>query len=628
MPHRSDPRVPSLVLWAAFLTLAGPAEATRFSWEGRLDDGGRPANGRYDLRVTAFAHELHGASLSMPATLDGVEVRDGRFRVEFDLPQVASDQVWLEVGVRASGEAAFAVIPGRAKALATPLIGQCWSTTGDVGSSAALHFIGTRDPQPFVIRTYDTRSVRIEPSEVLFAARPITTNWISGSWANAVTAGVRGAVIAGGGVPAGDSDPEFSGEAPNRVTDHYGVVGGGFANTAGDEDAGPGNAPFATVSGGWGNKAAGRGASVAGGLDNQAGGLFGSVGGGAGNRALGQWSTVAGGYMNLAATYYSTVGGGQANTASGIYSTVAGGGWLNLASGPYSSVGGGVRNAAIGNSSTVAGGAFNCAGGFGSWAGGRFAKVRPATDPGGDGPCSGLTYPGGEGDRGTFVWSDSQDGNFVSTGSNQFLIRAAGGVGIGTNAPNSQLHVASPSGDNGLRVQIGGTTRLLVHANGGVSVGANITPPDEGLRVNGVIRVQTLGAAGSQALCRNGSAEIASCSSSARYKDAIADLDLGLDAVLALRPVGYRWKDGGAADLGFVAEEVAALDERLVTRNAAGEVEGVRYERLAAVLANALQELVARHDAERERRDADDRRLAARLARIEAAVVAGIVEER
>jgi hypothetical protein len=77
-----------------------------------------------------------------------------------------------------------------------------------------------------------------------------------------------------------------------------------------------------------------------------------------------------------------------------------------------------------------------------------------------------------------------------------------------------------------------------------------------------------------------------------------------------------------------VAEEVAALDERLVTRNAAGEVEGVRYERLAAVLANALQELVARHDAERERRDADDRRLAARLARIEAAVVAGIVEER
>jgi hypothetical protein len=112
--------------------------------------------------------------------------------------------------------------------------------------------------------------------------------------------------------------------------------------------------------------------------------------------------------------------------------------------------------------------------------------------------------------------------------------------------------------------------------------------------------VQTLGAAGSQALCRNGSAEIASCSSSARYKDAIADLDLGLDAVLALRPVGYRWKDGGAADLGFVAEEVAALDERLVTRNAAGEVEGVRYERLAAVLANAVQDLVVRHQAERE----------------------------
>jgi len=31
----------------------------------------------------------------------------------------------------------------------------------------------------------------------------------------------RGATIAGGGVPSGDSDPDFYSEAPNRVTDHY-----------------------------------------------------------------------------------------------------------------------------------------------------------------------------------------------------------------------------------------------------------------------------------------------------------------------------------------------------------------------------------------------------------------------
>jgi hypothetical protein len=35
-----------------------------------------------------------------------------------------------------------------------------------------------------------------------------------------------------------------------------------------------------------------------------------------------------------------------------------------------------------------------------------------------------------------FVWADSQNAPFSSTGSDQFLIRAQGGVGINTNNPN------------------------------------------------------------------------------------------------------------------------------------------------------------------------------------------------
>ncbi|MBK9656518.1 MAG: hypothetical protein IPO66_14070 [Rhodanobacteraceae bacterium] len=71
-------------------------------------------------------------------------------------------------------------------------------------------------------------------------------------------------------------------------------------------------------------------------------------------------------------------------------------------------------------------------------------------------------------------------------------------------------------------------------------------------------------------------------------------------AALQLRPVGYRWKETHAADVGFVAEEVAKLDERLVTRNANGEVEGVKYDRLTAVLADAVQELAAREQLQGE----------------------------
>jgi hypothetical protein len=286
------------------------------------------------------------------------------------------------------------------------------------------------------------------------------------------------------------------------------------------------------------------------------------------NAATSISSTVAGGEQNTSSEFWSTVGGGQANRATGVWSTVAGGS----------------SNEALGGNAAVPGGNQNCAGGSNSWAGGTRGRVRPASDPG-SGACTGFsTYPGANGDLGTFLWADSQDVNFDSSGANQFLVRASGGAVItGSSAIN--------------------------------------TPLGNRLRVDGTLRVDTLGAAGATTLCRNVSNQIATCSSSARYKFDIADLDLGLDTALRLRAVGYRWKDGGAADVGFVAEEIAAIDERLVTRNGDGEVEGVKYDRLTAVLANAVQELNARNSlatetlAKFERENAE---LRARLEAIEA----------
>ncbi len=43
---------------------------------------------------------------------------------------------------------------------------------------------------------------------------------------------------------------------------------------------------------------------------------------------------------------------------------------------------------------------------------------------------------------GDFIWADSTDADFGATAADQFLVRASGGVGLGTNAPNNQLHVA------------------------------------------------------------------------------------------------------------------------------------------------------------------------------------------
>lgn len=99
----------------------------------------------------------------------------------------------------------------------------------------------------------------------------------------------------------------------------------------------------------------------------------------------------------------ATVGGG------GVTAIFPNGGafWANVADGMSAVVPGGAGN--------FAGGNFSFAAGFRAW----------ATN------------------HGTFVWSDDSGSEFVSTGADQFLIRASGGVGVGLNQPLYPLHIGS-----------------------------------------------------------------------------------------------------------------------------------------------------------------------------------------
>jgi hypothetical protein len=357
---------------ALLAALAPAAHAGEFVYQGQLDDRGVPANGRYDVRVAAFGDEKSPQTLLAPIEFPGIEVKDGHFELRFDAPLAGDREAWLEVAVRDAGASAWAGIPGRSKAIAAPLIGACWGVTGDSGSNPATNFLGTTDAQPLVLRTQGVRSLRIEPSAELFAGSPITANIIAGSFVNGVSSGVRGATIAGGGY-------EFAaapGSQRNHVTDHYGSIGGGYANMVGNDAAPADDATTATVGGGRSNGATARDATVAGGSDNYATQGSSAVGGGAGNTASGYLSVVAGGYLN-------------------------------------------------------------CAGGSASSAGGYRAKVRQGSLSGAVGAgCSGVATTGTErGDQGTFVWADYQDADFTSTGTDQFLVRAQGGMAINTNTP-------------------------------------------------------------------------------------------------------------------------------------------------------------------------------------------------
>ena len=57
-----------------------------------------------------------------------------------------------------------------------------------------------------------------------------------------------------------------------------------------------------------------------------------------------------------------------------------------------------------------------------------------------------------------------------------------------------------------------------------------------------------------------------------------------------LRPISFTWKEDGTRDLGLGAEEVARVEPLLTFRNKRGQIEGVKYNQVSAVLINAVKE--------------------------------------
>jgi hypothetical protein len=96
--------------------------------------------------------------------------------------------------------------------------------------------------------------------------------------------------------------------------------------------------------------------------------------------------------------------------------------------------------------------------------------------------------------------------------------------------------------------------------------------------------------------------------SSAQFKEAIKPMDKASETILALKPVTFRYKKeiepNGAMMFGLIAEEVEKVDPELVTRDAKGEVETVRYEAVNAMLLNEFIKARRQIDAQQKQIDA------------------------
>lgn len=372
-----------------------------------------------------------------------------------------------------------------------------------------------------------------------------------------------------------------------------------------------------SLAAGTGNSASATNAAVVAGSGNQASGLGSFVGGGTTNDAFGQYGAVSGGQSNQAGTY-GFVGGGGANEANADWSAVLGGFWnitqganavicggnQNRGDGIYSMIGGGVGNRTEGRSSVVPGGEQNAARGPFSSASGYRGKANHA---------------------GTFVWADSTIADFASTGINQFLIRAAGGVGIGTAAPGQELQIGDVNVANSegmirfaSRSGIASAARtwdIGVPETDETTTGKGYdfviddlgtgTDPEAVFQFgNGYLGLGVLDPSNRITLPNHantsgqGLANAWTIYSSRRWKKNIRTIDQPLELVTKLRGVRYDWMDSGKPDIGLIAEEVGAVIPEVVQYEENGvDAQSVDYARLVALLIEGMKEQQKRIEA-------------------------------
>ncbi|RAP34074.1 hypothetical protein DID75_00425 [Candidatus Marinamargulisbacteria bacterium SCGC AG-410-N11] len=146
-------------------------------------------------------------------------------------------------------------------------------------------------------------------------------------------------------------------------------------------------------------------------------------------------------------------------------------GYDPLVTGEYAVVAGGYKNQAIGKNSFVAGGLTNIAEGHYSFAAGHNAYAKH---------------------HGSFVWADyTPTANpFESTAPNQFLIRANGGVGIGTNKTDKSVLTVYRDNDKSHRlITLGNVNNpdnvTVVNAEGQLGIGVSKIPDNTKMTVMG-----------------------------------------------------------------------------------------------------------------------------------------------
>src|SRR3984893_6871264 len=210
------------------------------------------------------------------------------------------------------------------------------------------------------------------------------------------------------------------------------------------------------------------------------------------------------------------------------------------------------------------------------------------------------------------LYSNTIGGNNTADGLFALNANTSGGSNT-ANGVNALLN--NTSANNNTADGVGALANNTTGSNNiglGTNAGGNLTTSDNNIDIydpgvageSNHIRIGTAGiqsatfiagisgatASGGAAVFVNSNGQLGTATSSRRFKQEIEPMDKASEAILALRPVTFRYKQEidpkGIPQFGLVAEEVEKVNPDLVVRDAEGKVYTVRYEAVNAMLLN------------------------------------------
>src|SRR6266513_1818030 len=181
--------------------------------------------------------------------------------------------------------------------------------------------------------------------------------------------------------------------------------------------------------------------------------------------------------------------------------------------------------------------------------------------------------------------SNTTGNHNTADGDNALVHDTTGSLNTAIGAHTLDQNITGSS-----NVALGFQAGFNITGNGNVCVGQNILGLTGESNVTRIGNILSTAQANGVLVTIGAGGKLGFQASSRRYKDDIKPMDKASEALFALKPVSFRYKQeidpARSPDFGLIAEDVATVNPDLVARDEEGKIVTVRYQAVNAMLLN------------------------------------------